>query len=248
SNVAFLERLIRHPAVVEGRIDTGYLDRHLDEFVTVPESPPVEALAAAAALFLFAEREAAQAEATASHDPHSPWALGDGWRMGLPARQPVRLQWRDQTLDLTAEGHAAQFTLQHGAARHDVAVVHRGERALSLRIDGRTVRVGTRETGGDFTVHVDGVRYTLHPAAPFGFEGGAESGSDRVRAPMPGRIVALHVEAGAAISEQQPLLVMEAMKMELTLRAPQAGSVAEIRVEVGQIVEADAVLAVLSFA
>ena len=65
---------------------------------------------------------------------------------------------------------------------------------------------------------------------------------------MPGRIVALHVEAGAAISEQQPLLVMEAMKMELTLRAPQAGSVAEIRVEVGQIVEADAVLAVLSFA
>src|SRR5690606_5561154 len=103
----------------------------------------------------------------------------------------IRLQWRDQTLDLTAEGHASRFILDRDGTRHDVAVIDRGSHSLSLRIDGRSTRVRTREVGGDFTVHVEGARYFMHPAAPFGFEGGAESGSDRVRAPMPGRIVAL---------------------------------------------------------
>jgi 3-methylcrotonyl-CoA carboxylase alpha subunit len=59
---------------------------------------------------------------------------------------------------------------------------------------------------------------------------------------MPGRVVAVRVDADAAVAEGQEVIVMEAMKMELTLRAPRAGVVAEIRASVGEFVEADSVL------
>src|SRR5690606_39085507 len=83
SNIAFLERLVRHPAIVDASIDTGYLDRHLDEFVAPTDAPaePFLLLAAATARLLLQEREQARAAAT-SADPGSPWALADGWRLG----------------------------------------------------------------------------------------------------------------------------------------------------------------------
>src|SRR5690606_28212323 len=67
SNIAFLERLARHPAVVEGRIDTGYLDRHLDEFIGVTDAPDadIEAARAAAVVAILLDNEAAAREAAA---------------------------------------------------------------------------------------------------------------------------------------------------------------------------------------
>jgi pyruvate/2-oxoglutarate dehydrogenase complex dihydrolipoamide acyltransferase (E2) component len=65
-------------------------------------------------------------------------------------------------------------------------------------------------------------------------------------APMPGTVVAVHVAVGDGVGEGQPLLVMEAMKMQHTIVAPQAGTVAELAASVGQQVEAGVVLAVVS--
>jgi 3-methylcrotonyl-CoA carboxylase alpha subunit len=58
-------------------------------------------------------------------------------------------------------------------------------------------------------------------------------GSGRITAPMPGAVVAVLVEAGQAVEKNQPLMVLEAMKMEHTLRAPSAGKVANLRVAKG---------------
>ncbi|HWU52289.1 MAG TPA: acetyl-CoA carboxylase biotin carboxyl carrier protein subunit, partial [Tahibacter sp.] len=63
-----------------------------------------------------------------------------------------------------------------------------------------------------------------------------------VVAPMPGRVVLTRVQAGDAVTEGQELAIMEAMKMEITLRAPRAGTIAAVQAEAGEFVEADAVL------
>src|SRR5690606_36203487 len=76
-------------------------------------------------------------------------------------------------------------------------------------------------------------------------DGVDEAGDDRIRAPMPGRVVLVRSAAGDSVEEGQEVLVMEAMKMELALRAPRAGTIAEILAAEGEFVEADAVLAVL---
>jgi 3-methylcrotonyl-CoA carboxylase alpha subunit len=244
SNIGFLEQLIAHPAVQEGRIDTGYLDRHLDEFVTVPAQPPVAALAAAATLRLLAERAASRADAGQRGEPDSPWAGADGWRLGVSGTQPLRMEWRGQALELQVNGVADAFRLdgEHGSV--EVRLLGADDAHLTLSLDGAPRRLPARASGDDLLVHVDGRRYRFHPAQPFGYEAGADASGDRLRAPMPGRVVALHVAQGDRVEAQQPVLVMEAMKMELALKSPLSGVVSELRVAVGDTVEADSVLVV----
>ena len=250
SNLGFLERLIAHPAVVEGRIDTGYLDRHLEEFTSQADQPPPAVLAAACAMHLAAERTDALQLSARGRDPHSPWALADGWRIGQPGQQPVSLQWRGNRLDFVVEGHADTFNLHLDDGPLSVSLVQRDVRSISLRLNQgeqspELLRLGARQFGEDLLLHHAGQRYKFHPARPFEFEGSQDSGANAIRAPMPGRIVALQCATGDKVEAQQVLMVMEAMKMELALRAPRDGEVAEIRAAVGDIVEADVVLVAL---
>src|SRR5262249_47675821 len=111
SNVEFLERLVRHPAVIEGRIDTGYLDRHLDEFLPADMAPADSALFAAATAVLLDEEGAARAHARASNDPHSPWAAADAWRLGHPGKRIVCFAHGDERLEVDAHGAGGAYEL-----------------------------------------------------------------------------------------------------------------------------------------
>ena len=84
-------------------------------------------------------------------------------------------------------------------------------------------------------------RFLRTPLHRLDDETGAGSG-DRVKAPMPGRVVLVKACAGDEIAEGDELLIMEAMKMELTLRSPRAGRIDAIQASAGDFVEADAVL------
>jgi propionyl-CoA carboxylase alpha chain len=76
-------------------------------------------------------------------------------------------------------------------------------------------------------------------------EPGSSAATGSLRAPMPGSVVRILVEAGDTVAAGQPLLILEAMKMEHTIQAPHDGNVVEVRVAVGDQVEAGAVLAVV---
>ena len=110
--------------------------------------------------------------------------------------------------------------------------------------------------GDELIVHVNGVAVPLTviepgPPKPWakaarrGRRGEAGSGPLAIVAPMPGRIVRVLVKPEEAVAARQPLVVVEAMKMENELRAPRAGTVAEVRVSEGASVEANTVLMVL---
>src|SRR5690606_22179900 len=112
SNIAFLERLVRPPAIVAATIDTGYLDRHLEEFLPDPAAPlPRESLlAAATAQLLLQERQQRQAAAVSS-DPGSPWAIADGWRLGHAGTRRVAFIFRGERHIVTAHGSGGDYTL-----------------------------------------------------------------------------------------------------------------------------------------
>jgi biotin carboxyl carrier protein len=75
---------------------------------------------------------------------------------------------------------------------------------------------------------------------------GPQGGNASIRAPMPGRVVRVLVAQGETIDEDQPLVIVEAMKMENEVRAPAAGTVSSVRVIAGETVEAGALLVELS--
>lgn len=266
SNIVFLERLVRHPAVVEGRIDTGYLDRHLDEFIGAPEQadqadPAV--LMAAATVALLREETASRAAAARSGDPHTPWAGADGWRLGHAGQRRLALREGDVRHDITAHGTDGDYRIEHdgrtvqvsGARLVDAdrcladahpAGIHMAELGLSARFDGHGRRYRVDADAGRMLLH-DGVRRWRYEHVPaYQAEStGTDGGGDQVVAPMPGRIVLVRVERGDEVTQGQDLLVMEAMKMELALKAPRDGVVAELRANAGDFVEADAALVVL---
>jgi len=242
SNIDFLERLVRHPAVIEGRIDTGYLDRHLHEFLPPDEPADVDALFAATTAVLLDEESRASSTAARSADPHSPWARADGWRLGHPGKRIVCFSQGAQRTEVDAFGAAGHYRLIHGERACAVTRAQLTHDVLSASYDGLVKRNRARVTASDVLLHDGERRLRLDRAPAFAFVASAQQTADKVVAPMPGRIVVIKAQVGDAVVEGQELLVMEAMKMELTLRATHAAVIASVHAQVGDFVEADAVL------
>jgi 3-methylcrotonyl-CoA carboxylase alpha subunit len=240
SNIGFLERLVRHPAVVEGRIDTGYLDRHLEEFLVGDVVPDDGVLFAAATAALLHDEAGISGDAA---DPHSPWARADAWRIGHAGKRIVALTSREQRYDIEAHGHAGNYQLRRGEAACDVRGARLLEDCLSARFDGESQRVPLRADAAHVLLHdTEGQRYSFSRAAAFAWEAKDAAGGNQIIAPMPGRIVLAKARAGDVVEQGQELLVMEAMKMELALKAPRAGTIESVNATQGEFVEADAVL------
>jgi glutaconyl-CoA/methylmalonyl-CoA decarboxylase subunit gamma len=127
-----------------------------------------------------------------------------------------------QTLSLLMRGGSGQVW------SHEVAVApDPNSSALAVRV-------------GDVPVTV-----SLNGRRRWGRADEPAAGPERLLAPMPGKIVRVLVNAGEPVSARQPVVVIEAMKMENELKASQAGTVAEIHVRDGQSVDAGALLAVI---
>lgn len=114
----------------------------------------------------------------------------------------------------------------------------------TLQVDFDGVRrscVWVRQ-GGDINIFDAGGSHRIALVDPLADASAEEGGGGRVTAPMPGRVNALLVEPGAAVARGQPRVVLEAMKMEHTIKAPQAGTVQTLRYAVGDQVEDGALL------
>ncbi len=246
SNIEFLEKLVRHPVVVEGTIDTSYLDRHLDEVLPAPAPPGNEMIAAAAAACLLHDEAAIAATARRSADPHSPWAIADGWRLGHAGQRALAFGWREQRIEVLGHGSAGEYRIEMGGTAIELSQARLLDGVLLAQVAGHARRFRCQADADRVFLHDGDHRLTLArlPAFQVG-PGDAASGGDRVLAPMPGRIVLVRVAVGDSVAEGQELGVMEAMKMELALKSPRAGVVAEVRVVEGDFVDGDAPLIIL---
>ena len=109
--------------------------------------------------------------------------------------------------------------------------------ACSLRLDGVLHRLRVVRRGDELVVILAGQNHVLRHIDPLAPPRDETGGDDRVTAPIPGRITRVLVQPGDVVERGAPLLVMEAMKMELTLSAPHDGKVDAIRHAVGDMVE-----------
>ncbi len=243
SNIAFLERLVRHPVLVGGQIDTGYLDRHLDQFIANTQTPPKTVLFAAATALLLEDENRALAHADPA-DPHSPWARADGWRVGHAGKRPLAMLNGEQRLEVEAHGNNGNYHIQLDDSSVDIQNARLEDKVLNLTLDGVALRLPALTDNGRVTLHLDGTRYLFTQAPAYAFHSAEQNTTDRLLAPMPGRIVLVRAKVGDQVAEGDELLVMEAMKMELSLKAPRDGRIGAIQAGEGDFVEADAVLVV----
>ncbi|GGS70506.1 acetyl/propionyl-CoA carboxylase subuit alpha [Planobispora rosea] len=251
TNIAFLRALITHPGVTAGDLDTGLVERHLDALVPGTGAP--EDVLAAAALVLQHEWVPAA--------PADPWDVPDGWRPGSPAAWTTcRLESRDGAADIGVRGlpaSGAEVRLppretgdaaEPGAGRTVRARLETDGSVLLVTLDGVRRRYAVARDGDTVWLGRDGNAWALtrhHLGDPGDRAGAAGTGDGVVRSPMPGTVLVVKATAGERVEEGQPLVIVEAMKMEHTVTAPAAGTVAELPVRAGQAVDMDAVLAVV---
>jgi 3-methylcrotonyl-CoA carboxylase alpha subunit len=242
SNLDFLSRLLDHPRFTDGQIDTGYLDRALDEVLGEPRPTTPRALIAATLRALL-EEEAQALRGAHGADADSPWQRADGWRLGHPGKRLQRFEVDGKPAIAVVHGSTGAYQIQWPGlpeAAVEGALLQADE--VTWRDPAGRHRCSVYPSPGGYQVVDAGRRFHLRHLPAFAQAGSGESQADTLRAPMPGRVVAVRVAIGDEVAHEQELLVMEAMKMELSLKAPTAGLVGELRVEVGQFVEADALL------
>ncbi|MFN7128772.1 MAG: acetyl/propionyl/methylcrotonyl-CoA carboxylase subunit alpha [Brevundimonas sp.] len=234
TNAGFLKRCLDHPRFVAGDVDTG--------FIAAEEGTlqPVEATEATlAALTLIAEA-ASDVEASGS-DRFGPWGGQPGLSYGVRLNAPAQT-----TVWAHLDGRAAS------GAVAPVETGWRGAQGMTAQVGFDQVQAGDRLFGyqvvdDGFVLFVDGEarRVTPYRAAVGSGAGAVSDGS--LRAPMPGKVVAAPVKAGEAVAKGQPVVVLEAMKMEHALIAPFDGVIESVATVGDQVVEA-AVLAVVKAA
>jgi len=213
TNVEFLSRLVAEPDFVAGRMDTGLIERGLEGLVAVPSEPEgLRALLAVAA---------------------KDW--GEGFTLWEPLRQVVSLD---------GAGHWVRV---FGAGRFEVdgvalEVLAKDGVEWTVKLCGRVQKARVRRVGGRVFASIGGARFEAEIDDPLNRDAGVEAGAGVLLAPMPGLVQAVLAAAGDTVEAGAALVVMEAMKMEHTLRAPFDGVVGEVLASVGAQVESGAVL------
>ena len=237
TNLAFLERVVRHPAFLAGDTDTAFIERHHDALIPPQSELPIEALVAAAGRVLLDERGAAAARAS------SPWNDTGGWRLNRPSRRHMEF--------LRADGERVEIDALMGDGFADVTVDGKSHRVtlsaqaddrLQLSLDGETCVASTARLGNDLSVVTPQGRFELQRIDPFAYEPADSMPDARLTALMPGRVVKVIAAAGDAVKKGQALLILEAMKMEHTVLSPRDGVIERVAFAENDQVPADAVL------
>jgi 3-methylcrotonyl-CoA carboxylase alpha subunit len=253
TNIRFLAALASHPAFAAAELDTRFVERHHADLVPepAPVSDPVLMLAALGVL--LSRAALAQTEALAAEDPWSPWALADGWRLNEEAQQT--LDFRDgssiRTVTVVYRRTGYRFSLpdDDGGRDRDGADRVLGELAedgtLEADFDGVRLRAIWERRGAEITVFHGGSGHRLSLVDVVADAATEQAPPGRLVAPMSGRVVALLVAPGATVEANQPVIVIEAMKMEHTVKATLAGRLRSYPYAVGDQVEEGAELAVV---
>ncbi len=245
TNAGFLAEIASHTAFRDARIDTGFIDRHLEDLVPRP-GPPSTDVMALAALYVLAEREArARSHGAALSEPHSPWDALDGWRVGTPAREILRFSGEDPFAVTVVHGGPVK-TLEIGETTVQGRASLVAPDRLSVVLDDRHACIGVLRLGTRIVIMAEGQVREVTLEDPLDRTLADGSGAARITAPMPGKILAVHAAAGDTVRRGQPLVVLEAMKMEHTLSAGADGTVESLSVAPGDQVDEGALVVTLA--
>ncbi len=257
TNQEFLSGIFAHPEFLAGNIDTGFIARHMADLApdNYGRSDKAE-LTMAAVYFLLGLNEISSSRrkpgssGIGAEDPgfrrddakgNDPWTSRDHWRMNGVARQYLTLMNRGEHITLSASCRGNDFTLEAGGEKVAASFVSFRDGRLTVAADGGEHSALAAGHGRDLTLFRNGRVIGMHLYVS-GSEGGDEKGEGRIVTPMPGKIVDVLVKQGDSVEKDQPLLIMEAMKMEMTIRAGCAGIVDELPVSASDQVQDGALL------
>lgn len=240
TNIDFLYNLATCPAFIHEDIDTGFIEKHQNDIFHEDEQTLADELPIAALYLVLSLADKAKANAAGTLDPYSPWNNTNAWRLN--------------------EAHIHQLTLAHNDTDYPVTVEQKKQGSDSyylITVSNKTLDCQGRISDDTLYVSIDGYRshatiarngneislYRQNGVFNFTYiepECGNEDISNDLGgllAPMNGTMVSVLVKEGDTVKKDQPLMIMEAMKMEHTIKAPNDGSIDALYYAEGDMVD-----------
>ncbi|MEH3118824.1 MAG: methylcrotonoyl-CoA carboxylase [Methylorubrum populi] len=231
NNLGFLAKLVAQPDFAAGTFDTGLIARELDAILADAEAPPLAAALAAL--------ELSDLLPDADSDRLANFRLwGSAVREVDLAAGPER-----RRMTVTALGDGG-FRVEEGDVSTALRLTSHPDTGLRAETQGRSVPVQLRRSGDEIVVGLPEGTFRFAAVRP-GNAANSAGGDHVLRAAMPGIVRIVHVAPGDLVEADAPLLVTEAMKMEMPMTAPGAGRIASVEVAPGDQVEVGAVLIVM---
>ncbi|NBA95977.1 acetyl/propionyl/methylcrotonyl-CoA carboxylase subunit alpha [Pseudomonas sp. R5(2019)] len=224
TNIAFLRRIIAHPAFAEAELDTGFIPRYQEQLLPAPQPLPGAFWQAAAEAYIQSEPARIR-----NDDRHSPWSSTQGLRAGLPSNVSLHLCCNDerQMISLNASSPST-LQLQGEQLIRDEDGIRRNHLAI--------------RRGDPLYLQWQGELHTVSRVDPIAEAEASHSHQGGLTAPMNGSIVRVLVEVGQPVEAGAQLVVLEAMKMEHSIRAPHAGVIKALYCQEGEMVSEGSVL------
>ncbi|WP_199153263.1 acetyl/propionyl/methylcrotonyl-CoA carboxylase subunit alpha [Chromobacterium sp. ASV23] len=219
SNVSFLRRIVNHPSFASGQVDTGLIARHHDALLPPPATPSARQLA------LLALAEALRHK----HDYPAP----AGWRLNGALTRRLTFLLNDQNYEASLQHHGDGFIVHVGGTSFPARASLR-DTQLEAVLDGISIKATVVRHGAQRALFDGGERLTVELVDPYAYTETGVHGETHLKAPMPGRVVALLAEIGKKVAKGSPLLILEAMKMEHTITAPGDGIVQDFYFAAGE--------------
>ncbi|HIQ43497.1 MAG TPA: acetyl/propionyl/methylcrotonyl-CoA carboxylase subunit alpha [Pseudomonas oleovorans] len=220
TNLAFLRRILSHPAFAACELDTGFIPRHQQQLLPSPGELPERFWQLAADAWVQTEAALQRAD-----DSHSPWATRSGWRSAGAAEVDLHLSCQGTNRKVRA-GNQALF----------------GDDTLQADIEGTRQRLRCIRRGDTLYLQWHGELHAITRFDPIAAAEASHAQHGGLGAPMNGSIVRVLVEAGQTVEAGTALVVLEAMKMEHSIRAPEAGTVKALYCCEGEMVSEGTVL------
>jgi 3-methylcrotonyl-CoA carboxylase alpha subunit len=238
NNIAFLRTLFHLSAFKQGNTNTHFIEQHFQPLVaqfqplgtpSKPQTQPPQCLVAAAHfLFKLASQEWTTERYFQASDPHSPWDKGNNWRLNSVYREPVSLCFEDHILEITD----IENTINVYAKKID-------NKHLQIQLnDGSLETVFFLSSPNAIYLYWQGQEYlfTLNTRNRVS-ETSTPEKTYQLTAPMPGTITKIFVQTNDTINISDTILILEAMKMEHTIKAPYNGRISALYYVVGDTVE-----------
>ena len=225
NNVAFLRRLVVSPAFSSADLDTSLIERQHEHLFPESSAPRPEIWQAASMATLLRP---------IGVGIDSPWDAQDGWRPGSRERRELRFRTGtfEKTIGVEYLADGWQLQLDGKSSKAQGQLVHGTK--LSMQVSGVRRSASVYPTTAAEWVFFDGEVHALARIDPLTVTPAAAAGPAGLRSPMPGRVIDLIATPGSEVAKGQPLLVLEAMKIEHTITAPGPGTLRAFRVTAGE--------------
>jgi len=243
TNIEFLHQLASNDSFNEADIDTHFLDKHGEELCDISTSITPEILAAAG-LEVMLEQSVDTSDKR--DDQFSPWNEKSGWRLNEDNHHLIEIQYGDNLFNVTAHFREDErskhqsFLFEIEGKEYQVSGYLR-ENKIHLNIDGHQLIISSARNGNKLVLYKNASNWALEIKDNSLVDLGQEEQAN-LTAPMPGTIIDVLVSAGDDVEAGQALVVMEAMKMEHTIKAHKSMRVSEVLYTIGDLVDEGAEL------